>query len=200
MLTVEILVPTIKSAEDVSPVICDLEGFCWPDRVIVHSSKGSAAHNRNCCLNRSAADIVVMCDDDLCGFYPKWHNALVDALLADDTLLMVSARLIKTDWSPALMMGADQGVPGTTGITIVPKLPTACVAFRNEDLRFDEAFVGSGFEDDDFLMQLRRRHPGGRFAIVEGCRVVHINEMKNQTGEFWDKNKATFEQKWGIHA
>ena len=30
------------------------------------------------------------------------------------------------------------------------KIPTACIAFRKTHLRFDEKFIGSGFEDDDF--------------------------------------------------
>jgi hypothetical protein len=78
------------------------------------------------------------------------------------------------------------------------KLATACVAFRRTDLRFDENFIGSGFEDDDYCYQLRAQNPKARFVVDNGVMVTHLNEMKNQRGRFFDHNKRYFQQKWNV--
>ena len=81
----------------------------------------------------------------------------------------------------------------------VSKVPTACVAFRNDGLRFDEHFIGSGFEDDDFCKQHKAKNPFAKFVIANNVKLIHENEMKNQSGKFWEHNKIVFEKKWGKH-
>ena len=77
------------------------------------------------------------------------------------------------------------------------KLLTACIAIGNDGLRFDEHFLGSGFEDDDFCMQLREKYPDGIWLILHDVKVIHTNEKKNQAAP-WLHNRRHFETKWGV--
>lgn len=190
----DIIIPTCRSSAEVAPLVCELEGYSWPCRVCATCQPVSAATNRNSGLAWAQSDIVFMCDDDTQGFYPGWWEPMARILREDPGVCMVSARLLRPDGTPGLMM-----FPGDTAppITYVPRLPTACVAFwREKGIAFDEEFIGSGFEDDDFCALLRQRHPHSRYAISNLTRIVHLNERKHQTGPNWNRNKAHFESKW----
>ena len=187
-----IIIPTCKNELEIAPQVCDVEGFSLDCRLIVTCKKASASINRNIGLEQADSDIVVMIDDDISGFYMGWWKDLIEPL-KDKNVVMTSANLVNTDGSPAPMMFRSNSVGG---LMSVPRVPTACVAFRKSKLRFDENFIGSGFEDDDFCAQLKLDNPSGRFVVVEDCRIVHANEMKNQHGENFEKNKAYFNSKW----
>jgi len=208
---IDVIIPTCKTqpeiaalaAEIVRTAGCSIHGSATCQPV-------SAAANRNWGLDRVQHDdlCVIMVDDDVCEFPEGWARKLWATLMDKDDrtgCMMVSARLLNPDRTPGPMTGEP---PPTTdaGWTVAKRLPTACIAFRNDGLRFDENFVGSGFEDDDFCAQLRERYPDGTFLINEDVRVVHRNEMKNQgfvkgqgpvAGGNFEKNQAYYESKWG---
>jgi len=192
-MNVDIIIPTCKSQYAVAPIVNDVEGFSQGCRVLATCAKVSAAANRNIGLKWATADIIIMCDDDMAGFYDGWWQELVSPL-TDPAIILVSARLLKRDGSLGPMM---YGGDSTGDMTEVPRVPTACIAFRRDDeIRFDENFIGSGFEDDDFCAQLSNKHIGGRVVINNNVKLIHLNEMKNQNGEYYSKNKAYFESKW----
>ena len=66
-------------------------------------------------------------------------------------------------------------------------VPTAAIAFRHTLLRFDEGFIGSGYEDTAFMNEFNEKHPG-RIVVNNQCRLIHANEKKNQGGPYWEHN------------
>jgi hypothetical protein len=190
----DIIIPTNKSNYAIAPLICNIEGFSQGHRVFATCcQKGSAATNRNIGLEWAKSEIVIMVDDDMAGFFEGWVEGLIGPLVQDKNVVMVSARLTRQDGSNGAMMFSDDSKPD---FAQVPRLMTACVAFRKEDIRFDEGFIGSGFEDDDYCAMLSLKYPKGKFLVNNQVRLIHLNEMKNQSGEFYVKNKERFDKKW----
>ncbi len=203
---IDIIIPTCKTQPEIADLAAEiLRTADCSARVILTGEDVSAAANRNLGLNQATSEYVIMVDDDVCEFPLGWVHQLIDVFLLNRFCIMASARLLNEDGTPGPML--RNGPPGPIGGWMhVDALPTACVAFRNNGLRFDENFVGSGFEDDDFCAQLRQKHPNGGFIINEDVRVVHRNEMKNQgfikgqgpvPGGNFEKNQAYYESKWG---
>jgi glycosyltransferase involved in cell wall biosynthesis len=190
----DIIIPTCKTQYEIAPLVCNLEGFSQGCRLIATSMPVSAAKNRNEGLRHAQSDIVIMLDDDIAGFFDGWWKELIRPLQEDPGIVMVSARLLMQNGDiGAMMFGGDAKAQGTTE---VPRVPTACIAFRNEGLSFDEKFKGSGYEDDDFCAQLIRKHPYGRVVINNAVRLIHMNEEKNQHGEYATHNCGVFNRKW----
>lgn len=204
---IDVIIPTCKTSWEIRYLMESMRpvepGACV--RIAGTCQQGSAAHNRNYGLTRATSDVVIMVDDDVCEFTEQWANHLGNVLHSNPRCAMVSARLLNEDGTPGPML-REPPPTVNTGLTVARSLPAACVAFHNDGLRFDENFVGSGWEDDDFCAQLRGRYPGCLFLIDEDVRVVHRNEMKNQgfikgqgpvpDGNF-EKNQAYYESKWG---
>ncbi len=190
----DIIIPTCKNEADVAPLLSELQGQSLGCRTFATCRKVSAAINRNLGLVWAQGSIAIMVDDDIAGFSPGWWRELVRPLEENPNIAIVSARLMKPSggFGP-MMFGGDKNAPG---ITDVPRCPTACIAFRNDGTRFNEAFIGCGFEDDDFCAQLARRYPASRVVINNRVRVFHANEMKNQIGDIYEKNKRTFDGLW----
>lgn len=196
IIPVSIIIPTCKDTGAVSNVVKEVKDTMQgPGQVIATCYKGSASQNRNIGLNAAKCELVIMIDDDMTGFYPGWNTDLVEPMLSDRNILMISARLLKPNGTPNYTMGENYNL--TSPLALSKIVPTACVAFWNTPLRFDEAFIGSGFEDNDFCYQLQQQQPNGVFATNNKCRLIHINEKKNQGGRYWEINKRTFENKWG---
>ena len=157
----------------------------------------SASINRNKGLGLSSGDVVVMLDDDITGFYPGWLTQIT-APLQDDEIALVSARLMATDGTPGAMMGS--GIPFDDGIHDVSlsayrgyrRVTTAAIAFRKTDLRFCEDYIGSGYEDTDFMNEFNKTNPDKRLVINNACRLIHLNEEKNQGGAYWEHNHAVY--------
>lgn len=192
-MTVSIIIPTCKTAEEISPMLCNIEGFSRGCEVIATCLPGkSAAQNRNAGLNKATGDIIIMVDDDVSGFYPTWWQGMVWPVESAGATI-VSARLLNPDGSPGVMMyGGDPNVP----LTEVPRCNTAAIAFRRSYLRFNEDFIGSGYEDDDFMARVSEKWPYGRIVINNKVKLVHKNEMKNQRGDWEVANRATFHRLW----
>jgi len=139
-----------------------------------------------------------MIDDDISNFPVAWDVTLANTLEAMPECVMVSARLMTPRNKPGLMLGhPPQLLEGQLWEVPSRELPTACIAIRRNELRFDEEFVGSGWEDTCYCAQLRQRYPDGKFIINSHVKVVHHNEMKNQGGDIFEKNKAHYISKWG---
>lgn len=190
----DILIPTCKSEIEIAPLMCDIEGFSEGCRVIATCTKASAAVNRNIALDRSTSNIVIMADDDITGFYDGWWRDMLAPFRGDKSVCMVSARLLRPDGTPGTMVGNNYNLDPPMVDVADRELPTACVAFWRDGTKFDEGFVGSGFEDNWFCRCLQKKYPQGRFVINNKCRLVHINEMKNQHGPNWDHNRKHFEE------
>jgi glycosyltransferase involved in cell wall biosynthesis len=196
MNQVDILIPTCKDdwelCEQIGELLQsdrDLDG----DRIIYSCQKASASVNRNYCLNLAHSEIVVMIDDDMAGFFPGWYNLLVAPLIADKDVIQVSARLLNEDGSIGPMMGDMKNY--TQPLVEVPLVPSACIAFRNDGTRFYEGYKGSGYEDSDFIFQLKDKYPNGKILVSNECRLIHKHEMKNQSKHF-EYNKAIFERRF----
>jgi hypothetical protein len=57
----DILIPTYKTELEVSPMVCELQGFAIENRVIVTGLQASASVNRNAALDKATSEIVIMC-------------------------------------------------------------------------------------------------------------------------------------------
>jgi len=165
--------------------------------IITTGFKTSASTNRNYGLHMSTSEIIIMMDDDIEGFYQGWADELIKPLLDYDDVLMVSARLMKPDGTLGIMVGENYDLSKPYVQVNARQLPTACIAFKKTDIRFDETFIGSGFEDNDFCLQLGIQNRKGIFIINNNVKLVHTNEMKEQ-GRNWNYNKNYFNQKYGI--
>jgi len=166
-------------------------------RYITSGFKVSAASNRNYCLQQSDAEIIIMMDDDIGGFYPGWQEMLIQPLLDDDNIKIVSARLMTDYGDLSAMMGCDANIKDPISIANNIIL-SACIAFRKKDIDgiwFDENYIGSGFEDTDFCFQMTSRHPGCKFVVNNKCQLIHFHEMKNQV-EYLPINQKYFNAKW----
>jgi glycosyltransferase involved in cell wall biosynthesis len=204
----DILIPTCKDDYELAGQIGEIimaEPEIDGDRIIYSCYDKSAAFNRNYCLNLARSGIVVMIDDDISGFLPGWSEKLIEPLLKCRDIIYVSARLMNNEGLAQHLVGyfgTPQRVMGFSDNLISPIVPvntapSAAVAFRNDGTRFDEAYVGSGWEDTDFVRQLKVKYPGGKVVINNEVKLIHANEMKNQLGENYKINKEYFIKKWG---
>ena len=185
----DIVIPTCKQPSDVESLVREIsETSLLPCNVIVASSQGSASKNRNDGLDKTTTPYVCMLDDDICKLPKGWDKSLVDILKNYPTVSVVSARLTNQDGSPGIM--GNEPYLAHLGIQPARFIPTACIVFKNTPLRFDETFIGSGFEDNDFLDQL-----GPQYVIANGVKVVHLNEAKNQKGYYWQTNQTYYATK-----
>lgn len=200
MIAPDIFIPSCKSAWDLSLMIGEIlqadhdakVGYtCTEDGGEI---KGAAV-NRNICLNMATSKYIVMADDDITGFFPGWAFLMAATLEANPDIVYVSARLMNQDGTPQKVMWFNKDI--MSPLVDVMHVPSACVAFRNDGLRFDEEYRGSGVEDTDFRNQLKRKYPNGRIVINNAVKLIHKNEMKNQLGENYRYNKAYYEKKWG---
>lgn len=195
---IDIVIPTLRDAND--PIIISLieeinRTAGVPVHVAATCTKASASVNRNLGLDWAKSDVIFMVDDDISGFPVGWVKILEHTIRTQDDCVMLSPQLLMPDHTFGFMMGVRRqrlsGLSTAAGI-----LPTACIAIWANELRFDENFIGSGFEDNDYCAQLRQLNPNARFLVNHDVQVIHANEKKNQHGTYWDHNKAYFEKKW----
>jgi hypothetical protein len=211
------VIPTRRCWDEMIPLVRQIEATAGiPCEVIVTGvANGSAAVNRNrgldiafspdeigCVLDNN--EPICMVDDDVS--FPmhlgcdRWLRVLVDAIRRPE-VVMVSSYLLKPNGTPAYMTGLNDCYVShePVGEWIVPtkRLLTACCCIKMNGLRFDERYVGSGFEDTDACNQLSRLRPEGIFLVCYNSRVVHHNEQKEQRGSNWKINRNIYQSKWG---
>ncbi len=179
-----------KHPESLAPIVSELEGFSRECKLIYTCLNSSAAVNRNYGLSQvKDNEMVIMIDDDIRGFYTNWYQDLI-LPLQDSSIAYVSARLMTRDNKPGVCMDLD-GSDLTTPIIDVAGIPTSCVAFRKTSLRFNEAYLGSGFEDTQFSWEMKKL---GRIVVTNSCKIFHLNERKNQDGVYWRHNRIIFDE------
>ena len=197
-----VIIPTRSGPDRLARLVEQIAATAGHPHRIVYTglSTGSEAAIRNLGLSFAGADVVAMVDDDVAFDSVGWLRVLAEAL-ARPEVVMVSAQLFNPGGGYAYMTGlSDCGLEGRPdGETVVPtkRLLTACCAFRPCGLRFDERYVGSGFEDVDFCNQLAQARPDGAFLVCHAARAVHRNEAKEQRGLNWKHNEALYKTKWG---
>jgi len=198
-MKVDIIIPTLKPLGQLVSLMYEVRKTATGGGDIIATCEiACAARNRNIGLDRSKTDIVIMIDDDVCNFPQGWDEALAKVVADDPLCMMSSARLLNPDGSLGQMLGHPPGLEdGSLWTAHLQELPTACIAMRKSDLRYDEDFVGSGWEDTGYAAAIRTREPNAKFIVHGGVRVTHINEMKNQGGKFFQQNRATYVRKWG---
>jgi len=199
---INIIIPTCKSQTGIKPFLRRVEeNISEQFNVMPTCFHASAATNRNFGLNIATSEIVIMMDDDIKGFFPGWADELIKPLLDRDgeEVIMVSARLMQSKTKPGVMMNISPDLSVEWQLIAEQLLPSACIAFRKDDTRFDEAYLGSGWEDTDFCYQLNEKYPEGKYLINNNVELIHKNEMKNQMNTNFLHNKYYFKNKWNIN-
>ena len=193
----DILIPSCREEKEIAGQVFDITSFSLGCRVIASCTAHSASVNRNSVLSKAESEIVIMVDDDIFGFFDGWWQEMVAPLVEDRSVYLVSSRLMEIDGrKPGYMTGECYDMKEDLATVAAREVPTACIAFRNTDIRFDEGYRGSGFEDNDFCKQLQKQYPMGRVVINNKCQLRHANEMKHQKGVNYDHNREYFNKKW----
>lgn len=196
-MSIDICIPSCKTGYELSGQIGEMI-ISDPSvaRNIVYSciEDGSAAVNRNRCLDLTTAEYVVMVDDDITGFFPGWHEAMVKPLIDNPDVIYVSARLMTEYGDPQMVMGYSKDT--RTPYVPINIAPSAAWAFRNDGTRFWEEYKGSGFEDTDFHFTLKEMYGNKSRVILNNLvKLTHQHEMKNQN-KWFNHNGIIFERRW----
>jgi len=191
-----IIIPTLKNLNDIQPLIEEIKKNTVGDYELITTCENmSAAKNRNKGLNLATKDYIIMIDDDVSNIPYEWNINLCKPFMEYNNIAIISARLINADKQASAMSSGNYDM--ITPIISVHRIPSACIAFKKTHLRFDEAYIGSGYEDTDFCEQFKKLDLKYSFIINNNVKVVHKNEAKNQRGHEWAKNKQIFFNKWG---
>jgi glycosyltransferase involved in cell wall biosynthesis len=203
---IDIIVPTCKEYWNLKGLIQEIEDNT-PEhhRLIVTCQPLSASKNRNYGLSYADSDIIVMLDDDILSFYPGWLTNLVYPLLTDKNIVLCSARLLTSDKKRCDNMGmvGDNDIyakiVGAFNIDGIEykRVTTAAIAFRKSELRFDENFKGSGYEDTDFMNQVSEKFTDMEFIVNNQCELIHLNRQVGQENqEIWQHNHDYYCRKY----
>jgi len=188
---IDIIIPTCKEYPEVEPQIKAIQAVTQSVRVIATCQPVSAAINRNIGLDWSGSESIIMMDDDITGFYHGWLSDLLMPLILKEDIFIVSARLIQPDGK--LTMGAAEGNNEKDFFQAEnDRVSTGCVAIRKNPVRFHEGFTGSGYEDTAYCNAIKSKYGPGKIWVNNLCRLTHLNEMKNQGGEYWKHNKELY--------
>lgn len=200
---IDVVIPTCKPYEQVKSLVAEVEATAGcPVNIIPTCQDASASFNRNLGLERANSDPIVMIDDDITHFPFGWVQRMAEVMEFHQDCVMLTAELLDRYYKPGLMMGVShlERAPGGGCVEAVEsrRLITACCAIRPNGITFDTRYQGSGFEDDDYSMQLREHYGvDGVWMIDHDTVVVHKNEMKFQR-EHFEENKRKFNEKWGV--
>ena len=198
---IDIVIPTLMTEDEIAPRVEMISNITrTPHRVITTCQKVSASANRNIGLDQAKSPIIIMIDDDIIGFFDGWEQKIIEPIIKDHRVCMVSARLMNKNGTtgPNCADNHDLSIPWI----YLPKrnhcvMPSAAIAFVDKGLRFDENFIGSGWEDNDFCFQYLQLNPEYKFVLNNECPLIHLNEMKNQQLHF-QHNQRYFYEKWKI--
>lgn len=192
MRTVSIIIPTLKTPEEITGLIAEIKNTIAHElHLIVASGKRGAAANRNEGMERATGEFIIMCDDDIEQLPYGWDRDLIDALKKTGAS-MVGPRLLNPNGS--LQRTNYKNYDLSKDFVEVRRMIGALCAFKNTTLRYDENYLWWGREDTDFCKQL-----GGKFFVINTVKVIHRNEHKNPHGskEQETENFEYFKRKWG---
>lgn len=193
---IDIIVGSCKTEKELEPLREEIENSAVDFSLhMISNPDKSASQNRNIGLDRSVSDYIVMIDDDMTGFKKGWNQQLVSYFENRKDLGIISGRLLNPDGLLGYMNSRNWDMGPE--LVNVSKAPTAMIAIRNIGLRFDERYIGSGFEDTDFCLQMI--NDGYDIAIANRVQAIHTHEQKNQLGENWKRNHGEFKNKWKGH-
>lgn len=183
---VSVIIPTIKTEEEIADLIAEIKDtMIYELDLIVVSGNRSVAKNQNIGMDKAKGKFIIICGDDIEQLPKSWDKNLINILVQTEAS-MVGPRLLNPNHTLQAINYANYDL--SKDFVEVNTMITALCAFRNTSLRFDENYIGSGYEDTDFCNQL-----GGKFFVVNTVKVVHRNECKNQ---FLEQNGAYFNNKW----
>ena len=161
-----------------------------PYELIVSLAPRCVAANRNAGLDRATQDLVAFVDDDV--LLPAcWMSRLVAVLEAHPDIGAASGHLRFPNGSPQTRREhlADGALWEVT-------IPGTCFVYsrsRVGDERFDEGYLGSQWEDTDWMWRVQRR--GLRTVVVGGVQVVH--EHRQSAHPWLEANMRRFLERWG---
>jgi GT2 family glycosyltransferase len=160
-----------------------------PFEIVVARAPRCVAANRNAGRDRARHDLVAFVDDDVLT-PPCWTSRLLATLAARPDAGAVSARLVSL-WGQA--QTRPDVAPGEVAAALIPGTCFVYSRRRVTDQRFDEDYLGSQWEDTDWMMRVRAR---GLATLVNGdVSVLHANELKRN--EWWEANRRRFVARWG---
>lgn len=191
---ISILVPTIKSVEQLGYLLNELKSKSLSNpQIVVSTSPSSVAININRGLDKCKGSIIIKVDDDISGFDHGWDIKLIEPLVNSENVKLVAARLLNPDGSVQVTCSRDVNIQPRIVSPIRPLVPFCCVALKRDQLRMDERYQGSGYDDTDYCNQLRVKYKTPTFLINNEVRLFHRNESKNAQ---FEKNRALFIDKW----
>jgi len=197
MVALDVVIPTIRTAEEVAPLVAQIRATAGvPVNVFASCQRISAAKNRNLGLEQSRSEILFMLDDDITCLPENWAIRMIEVMQSHPQCVMCSPRLLDLDGTFGTMAGYPSNAQKGCEVLGSRELLTAFIGIRRTALRFDPNYIGSGFEDNDYCRQLVAKFPDAEFICIHDLLAVHRNEKKNQHGEYWQKNSRYFRRKW----
>ncbi len=161
-----------------------------PFELVVALAPQQVAANRNAGLARATQDLCAFLDDDVV-LPPGWASRLVAVLDARPDVGAVSGKLVFPDGRPQTRR-PDLG-PGE--LWEIP-IPGTCFVYcrsRVGDPYFDQTYLGSQWEDTDWVWQLRER--GFPTVMTGDVTVVHDHQLSEN--QWFFENAERFQRKWG---
>jgi len=161
-----------------------------PYELIVSLAPRCVAANRNAGLDRARQDLVAFLDDDV--LLPAcWMSRLAAVLAGHPDIGAASGHLRFPNGSPQTRR---EHLPD--GALWEVTIPGTCFLYsraRVGDERFDEGYLGSQWEDTDWMWRVRRR--GLRTVVVGGVHVVHDHNLSEN--RWLAENMRRFHDTWG---
>jgi len=202
-MELDIIIPSFKNIVDCMEQIEQIKKTRRTSgRLIFTGLKDSASVNRNWGLEMAskfgfASGLVLSIDDDVRNFFDGFDLKLAEDFIANESVaFMISARLLNKDESFQNVNGDNKNYSGNLVRSLRDVCPSACIIFRSEpDIRFFTGYLGSSWEDSDICMQYKKKYPHKGVFFSNGCKLIHLNEAKNQI-PYVDHNQAIFFQRW----
>ncbi len=188
---VSVIIPALEECARLQRAIASVRATAdLPYQLVVSRARQCVAKNRNAGLSRATQDLVAFLDDDVV-LAPGWMSRLASALEQHADIGAASAHLVFPDGSPQSRRPAL--APGELWEVTIPGTCFMYSRARVGDTRFDERYVGSQWEDTDWMWRVQRR--GLRTVVVGGVTVVHDHDLREN--QWLAENRAHFEQVWG---
>jgi hypothetical protein len=188
---VSVIIPAYEDCDRLRRAIWSVEQTAdLPYELVVSCAPRCVAANRNAGLERASQELVAFLDDDV--LLPAcWMSRLAAVLALHPDVGAASGHLVFPNGSPQsrrerLADGELWDVP----------IPGTCFVYsraRVGDQRFDEGYLGSQWEDTDWIWRVRAR--GLRTVVVGGVRVVHDHRLREN--RWLHENMRRFHETWG---
>ena len=188
---ISVLIPSLGDSPRLRRAIWSVrETTDLPFQVVVAPAAHGVAANRTQCLGLAREDLIAFVDDDV--LRPVgWASRLAAVLARERDVGAVSASIAFPDGRPQMRR---HPLPAGTVWDTTP--PGTCFVYsraRAGDLRFDEGYLGSQWEDTDWMWALAKR--GLRTVVTGDVRVAH--EHVPGAHPWLEHNLRRFAAKWG---